>query len=142
MCIRDRRKACGKAIGANFDPSHLWWQGMDPLPALRELEGAVFHVHAKDVNINTQNPEKNGVLEPKHYAKSGQRSWVFRTVGYGHDLLFWKDFLSTLRTIGYEGAISIEHEDGLMRVNEGLTKAVEFLKSLILKEPQGAMWWA
>ncbi|MBX7243885.1 MAG: sugar phosphate isomerase/epimerase [Candidatus Sumerlaeaceae bacterium] len=136
------RKACGKAIGANFDPSHLWWQGMDPLAALRELEGAVFHVHAKDVNINSQNTEKNGVLDTKHYGLIGQRSWVFRTVGYGHDALFWKDFVSTLRTIGYDGTISIEHEDGLMSVNEGLTKAVEFLKGLVLTEPQGAMWWA
>jgi sugar phosphate isomerase/epimerase len=136
------RKAAGKNIGANFDPSHLWWQGIDPIAALRELKGAIFHVHAKDVNVSPYNTSVNGVLDTKHYGLESRRSWVFRTVGYGHGELFWRDFVSTLRMIGYDDAVSIEHEDSLMSVNEGLTKAVEFLKGILLTEPTGQMWWA
>lgn len=136
------RNAVGDNIGANFDPSHLWWQGMDPIVALRQLEGAVFHVHAKDVNIDPSNTAANGVLDTKHYSQELQRSWVFRTVGYGHDELFWRNFISNLRMIGYDGTISIEHEDSLMSVNEGLTKAVAVLNSVLLHEKPGEMWWA
>ncbi len=136
------RAAAGDNIGANFDPSHLWWQGMDPIAAIRELGDAIFHVHAKDVNVDPINTSKNGVLDTKHYGKELQRSWIFRTVGFGHDALFWRNFVSTLRLVGYDDAISIEHEDSLMSVNEGLTKAVNFLQDILLKEDKGGMWWA
>lgn len=136
------RKAAGKSIGANFDPSHLFWQGMDPIAAVLELRDAIFHVHAKDVNINPYTTVRNGVLDTKHYGDEINRSWVFRTVGYGHHAKFWNDFVSTLRMVGYDETISIEHEDSLMSVNEGLGKAVELLKRVVLAEPTGAMWWA
>ncbi|MGI8905089.1 MAG: sugar phosphate isomerase/epimerase family protein [Candidatus Sumerlaeaceae bacterium] len=136
------RAAAGDNIGANFDPSHLWWQGMDPIAAIRELGEAIFHVHAKDVNIDPINTSRNGVLDTKHYSKELQRSWVFRTVGFGHDELFWRNFVSTLRMVGYDDAISIEHEDSMMSVNEGLSKAIEFLQPILLKEERGGMWWA
>jgi len=137
------REACGKNIGANFDPSHLFWQGIDPLASLRKLGGeAVFHVHAKDCQVDAANVAVNGVLDTKHYGDEINRAWIFRTVGYGHGEEFWRNFVSTLRLIGYDGVISIEHEDSLMSMNEGFTKAVEFLKGIILKEKVGAMWWA
>lgn len=136
------RSAAGDNIGANFDPSHLWWQGMDPIVALRELGDAVYHVHAKDVNIDPINTARNGVLDTKHYGEELKRSWVFRSVGYGHDELFWKNFVSTLRMIGYDHAISIEHEDSLMSVNEGLTRAIDMLNRVMLTEETGGMWWA
>ena len=135
------RDAAGKNIGANFDPSHLFWQGIDPIASLRFLGDAVFHVHAKDCAIYA--PVKlTGVLDTKPYADEMHRSWIFRTVGYGHGYDFWKDFVSTLRLIGYDGVISIEHEDSLMSVNEGFQKAVEFLEDVLLKEKPGEMWWA
>lgn len=136
------RSSAGDNIGANFDPSHLWWQGMDPIAAIRELAGAIYHVHAKDVNIDPINTTKNGVLDTKHYSNELQRSWVFRTVGFGHDTLFWRNFVSTLRLVGYDDTISIEHEDSLMSVNEGLSKAIEFLRGVLLTEERGGMWWA
>jgi sugar phosphate isomerase/epimerase len=136
------RKAVGPAIGANFDPSHLFWQGIDPLRALRALKGAVYHVHAKDTKIYDENCGVNGVLDLKHYGELPKRSWLFRTVGYGHDLAWWKDFVSTLRLIGYDDVLSIEHEDALMSVEEGFTKAVEFLQQAILTDTPGDMWWA
>jgi len=135
------RKACGKNIGANFDPSHLFWQGMDPIASLRALKGCIWHVHAKDCRIYPANSDVNGVLDTKPYTDEIKRSWIFRTVGYGHDYDFWKDFVSTLRMVGYDGVLSIEHEDSLMSVNEGFSRAVKFLQSLILKEKLGAVWW-
>jgi sugar phosphate isomerase/epimerase len=138
------RNAVGKRIGANFDPSHLWWQGIDPIAAVRELgrEGALFHVHAKDTRIDPYNSGRNGNLDTKSYGDILQRSWVFRSVGYGHTLGWWKDFCSNLRMVGYDHVLSIEHEDGLMSPMEGLRKAVSVLKESVISESAGEMFWA
>ena len=136
------RNAVGDVMGANFDPSHLFWQGIDPIKALRALKGAVYHVHAKDTKVYEENSEINGVLDTKPYKDEYNRSWIFRTVGYGHDLTFWKNFVSTLRLIDYDDVLSIEQEDSLMSVEEGFEKAVAFLEEVLLSEPAGEMWWA
>lgn len=134
----------GDAIGANFDPSHLWWQGIDPIAAVRELgaEGALYHVHAKDARIDPYNSGRNGNLDTKSYGDILNRSWVFRSVGYGHTIGWWKDFVSNLRMVGYDHVLSIEHEDGLMSPMEGLRKAVQVLKASVISEPAGDMFWA
>jgi sugar phosphate isomerase/epimerase len=136
------RSAVGPTIGANFDPSHLIWQGIYPPDAIRALKGAVHHFHAKDTKINAAACKVNGVLETSGYDEFLDRSWIFRTVGYGNDSGVWKDIISTLKAIGYDGSISIEHEDGLMSIEEGLEKAIEFLKGVIIKENPTEMWWA
>jgi len=136
------RSAAGDTIGANFDPSHLFWQGIDPILSVRKLGSAIFHVHAKDTMIYEVNSRVNGVLDIKPYSDEINRSWIFRTVGYGHNYDFWKDFVSTLRMVGYDYVLSIEHEDSLMSVNEGFQKAVSFLKEIMLAETKGTMWWA
>lgn len=138
------RAACGERIGVNFDPSHLWWQGIDPIAAVRELaeHGALFHVHAKDLRIDPQNSPRNGNLDTKSYGDIRGRSWVFRSVGYGHSLEWWKDFVSVLRTMGYDYVLSIEHEDGLMSSMEGLRKALSVLKQAVISEQAGPMFWA
>lgn len=136
------RDAAGEVIGANFDPSHLFWQGIDPIASIRKLGKAIYHVHAKDTRIDSINTSVNGVLDTKLYAEELNRSWIFRTVGYGHDYKFWKDLVSNLRMVGYDDVLSIEHEDSLMSVNEGFTKAVSFLKEILLSEEPGQMWWA
>ena len=138
------RAAVGPEIGANFDPSHLFWQGIDPVESIRVLgkEEAIFHVHAKDTYIDAVNRRVNGVLDTKHYADVIDRSWVFRTVGFGHQEKVWRDIMSALRTVGYDYVMSIEHEDSLMSVDEGLGKAVELLSGLIFREEPGSMWWA
>ncbi len=135
------REAAGDEIGANFDPSHLFWQGIDPIAAVRKLGKAIFHVHAKDTKINPHTTAVNGVLDTKTYLDEFHRSWIFRTVGYGHGYDFWNDFVSTLRMVGYDGALSIEHEDSLMSTSEGLAKAVKFLKKVLIKEPKPKAWW-
>jgi len=133
------REATGEEIGANFDPSHLFWQGIDPLRAIRRLGQAIYHVHAKDTQVEAVNAELNGVLDPKPYtlAYASGRSWLFRTVGYGHGIDFWKRFVSTLQMVGYDHVLSIEHEDLLMSTDEGVSKSVEFLQQVILREKVG-----
>jgi len=142
--LRDGIGADGDAIGANFDPSHLWWQGIDPIAAVRELgaKGALYHVHAKDTRIDPYNSARNGNLDTKSYGDILERSWVFRSVGYGHSLEWWKDFVSNLRMVGYDHVLSIEHEDGLMSPMEGLSKAIDVLKQPVIFEEAGSMFWA
>ncbi|MEG0767365.1 MAG: sugar phosphate isomerase/epimerase [Clostridia bacterium] len=136
------RAAVGTIIGANLDPSHLFWQGIDPVAAIRALGEAIYFFHAKDTRIDEINTHVNGVLDTKHYGDEIHRSWIFRTVGYGHDLQVWKDMMSNLRMVGYDDVVSIEHEDSLMSVNEGLQKAIAFLKQTMVFEDCGGMWWA
>lgn len=137
------RAAVGDIIGANFDPSHLFWQGIDPVAAIRELKGAIYHFHAKDTKIDLYNTSKNGVLDTKHFANEVERSWIFRTVGYGHGEEVWRAICSELRLSGYDHVMSIEHEDSLMTSKEGLEKAVSFLKRvMIFEEKPTGMWWA
>jgi sugar phosphate isomerase/epimerase len=136
------RAAIGPVVGANLDPSHLFWQGIDPVHAIRELGDAVFHVHAKDTAIDPYNTALNGVLDLERYSDVAKRSWVFRSVGDGHDLLFWKRFVSALRVAGYDHVLSIEHEDALASTDEGLRRAIGTLRAATLAEPAGATWWA
>ncbi len=135
------REAVGPEIGANFDPSHLIWQGIEPVAAIRKLGDAIFHFHAKDTKIDKYNTAVNGVLDTKPYGDEINRSWIFRSVGYGNDASYWKDIISNLRLVGYDYAISIEHEDSLMSQDEGLTKAVEMLKGVLITQKTGEMWW-
>ena len=136
------REAVGDTIGANLDPSHLFWQGINIVAAIRALKGAIYHFHAKDTKIDALNTGVKGVLDTLHYGDEINRSWVFRTVGYGHGAEDWKDIMSALRMTGYDGAISIEHEDSLMSITEGLEKAIAFLKDVIIKEEPPKIWWA
>lgn len=136
------REAVGDVIGANFDPSHLIWQGIDPVAAIRKLGNSIYHFHAKDTKIDKYNTAASGVLDLKHYGDELNRSWVFRTVGYGNDMQYWRDMISNLRLVGYDDILSIEHEDSLMTSCEGLEKAVDFLKKAMIKEskPTGIFW--
>lgn len=136
------REAVGDIIGANFDPSHLFWQGINPVTAVKELRGAIYHFHAKDTKIDERNTAVNGVLDYKSHASIAERAWLFRTVGYGHGKEFWNELISMLRTVGYDGVISIEHEDALMSPEEGLQKAIAFLKEVLIFENAGDIWWA
>jgi len=141
-CLR-LRNAVSPILGANFDPSHLVWQGIDPAYAIRYLGDAIYHVHAKDTKIDEQNTRTNGVLDTKHYGDELHRAWVFRAVGYGHGESFWRDLVDNLRLVGYDRVLSIEHEDSLMSIDEGLTKAVSVLKPIIMRDPKpGSMSWA
>ena len=137
------REAVGETLGANFDPSHLIWQGIDPVAAIKALTGAIYHFHAKDTKLDKYNVAKFGVLDTKHYSDEAHRSWIFRSVGYGNGLDYWRDIISALRLVGYDKVMSIEHEDSLMTPEEGLRHAVEFLKQSIIKDPKpSTISWA
>ncbi len=135
------RAAAGDNLGANLDLSHLFWQGADPVEVIRALGPAIFHFHAKDTRVEPSNTARNGVLDPKHFSEALNRSWNHCTVGYGHDTLVWKNIIRALRSVGYDGVISIEHEDPLMSIDEGLTKAISFLRGIIIFEESEGMWW-
>ena len=130
-------------LGANIDPSHFFWQGIDPVEAVRQFGEAklLFACHAKDCGMDPAEVRRSGTLDARPYADPNARSWIFRTCGWGHGADFWRAFFSMLRRYGYDGAISIEHEDALMSRDEGLEKAVEFLKPLVLREPPPDPWW-
>jgi sugar phosphate isomerase/epimerase len=136
------RQIAGPAVGCNYDPSHMFWQGIDPIAAIRILGDSIFHVHAKDTQIYERNLPMTGVLDTKNYTDERNRGWIFRTCGYGHDHGWWKEFVSTLRMFGYDYVLSIEHEDSLMAAEEGLTKAAQFLNGLIIREKPGVAFWA
>ncbi len=136
------RTLTGDSIGIILDPSHLWWQGIDIPTAIRELDGAIHHFHAKDLLLDRHNCSRNGVLDTKNYREINARSWTFRSVGWGHDEIEWKGIVSALRMAGYDGVLSIEHEDALASTREGLSSAVAMLSRVLLKEKPVAAWWA
>ncbi|MDZ4798801.1 MAG: sugar phosphate isomerase/epimerase [Bryobacteraceae bacterium] len=135
------REIGGPAVGCNYDPSHMFWQGIDPIAAIRVLGDCIYHVHAKDTQIYERNLPKTGVLDTKKYTDEANRAWIFRTVGYGHAYQWWTEFISTLRMFNYDYVLSIEHEDSLMSPDEGLTKAAKFLNQIVIREAPAAAWW-
>jgi sugar phosphate isomerase/epimerase len=135
------RSIAGNSVGCNFDPSHLFWQGIDPIAAVRVLRDCIFHVHAKDTQMYPVNLPRTGVLDTKPYTEERERSWIFRTCGYGHGAEWWTEFISTLRMFGYDSVLSIEHEDSLLSPEEGLTKAASFLNGIVIREQPAAAWW-
>ena len=135
------RDAAGPNLGINFDPSHFFWQGVDVPAAIRALGDAIFHFHAKDVALDPRNVAVNGVIDTKSYRRMPERSWLFRSVGWGHGELEWKRVVSALRLAGYDYVMSIEHEDALASIDEGLKAAVDMLSRVILTEPPTEAWW-
>ncbi|HET7627636.1 MAG TPA: sugar phosphate isomerase/epimerase [Bacillales bacterium] len=141
--LKLREETCD-AVGANLDPSHMWWQGIDPVAAIKILgkAGALHHFHAKDTFIDQENVNMYGLTDMQPYGEVQTRAWTFRSVGCGHDLKEWSDMISALRTYGYDYVVSIEHEDPLMSVQEGFATAVNHLKSVLIREKPAEMWWA
>ena len=138
------REATNERIGANFDPSHLYWQGIDVTSAIRLLgdHDAIHHFHAKDTKVYEDNAREKGVLDTTAYTDEPDRAWLFRSIGYGHGEGHWKDVVSTLRMVGYDGALSIEHEDSLTSAREGLEKAVDVLDRAVFETQPGDAYWA
>jgi sugar phosphate isomerase/epimerase len=125
------REAAGPVIGANMDPSHLFWQGMDPLAAIAALGPAVAHVHLKDTELQADRLALAGVLDATPFGRPRERAWVFRTVGRVHDRAWWASFVGALRAIGYDGPLSIESEDPYQAAVEGVEEAAAFILPLL-----------
>ena len=135
------RGAVGPVIGCNLDPSHLFWQGMDILEVIRTLGDAIYHCHAKDSRLDDHNVRVNGFLDAKDFQDQQHRSWIFRTVGYGHSEFFWRDFVSTLRLVGYDDVLSIEHEDPRIDPEEGFELAVNLLRNVLIRKAATKLWY-
>jgi sugar phosphate isomerase/epimerase len=129
------REAVGETVGANFDPSHLMWMGADPLAAIAALGEAIYHVHAKDTQVDPRLAGVNGRIETKPSTRARERSWNYVTLGYGHGEDFWRSFCMALRRTGYDGTVSIEHEDMALAPLEGMRKSVELLRRTVIVEP-------
>jgi sugar phosphate isomerase/epimerase len=130
------RDAVGETVGANFDPSHLMWMGADPIAAVRALPGAIYHVHAKDTRVEPIAAGVNGVIETTPGDRYAERAWNYITLGYGHGEIWWRQFVAALAAVGYDDVFSIEHEDPMMPALEGVEKSVEFLRRVLIRQPE------
>lgn len=137
------REEAGKAIGCNFDPSHMWWQGIDPVAAIKILgdADAIYHFHAKDTYLDQDNINMYGLTDMQPYEDVKTRAWTFRSVGEGHSLETWSQMIAALRIYDYDYVLSIEHEDPIMSIDEGLNRAITNLKSIMIKDQPNEMWW-
>jgi len=129
------RDAVGPVIGANLDPSHLFWMGADPLIAAERLGDAIYHVHAKDTFLNAPVQATTSLLENGSLMDIPARSWSYITLGFGHGEEWWRQFCYRLKMGGYDGWLSIEHEDVLLNSLEGLEKSVALLQGVMPKAP-------
>lgn len=125
------RAAIGPIIGANLDPSHLFWMGADPLQVAKALGNALYHVHAKDTLLNAPVQATTSLLENGSLMDIPARSWSYVTLGFGHGEDWWRQFCYRLKMAGYDGWLSIEHEDVLLNSVEGLQKSVALLRSVM-----------
>ena len=105
-------------FGLNFDPSHLLWQGIDYIAAVEEFAPRIFHTHAKDTEI------KDHVLR---VVGNQERGW-WRYVIPGFGRVKWGEYIAALRKAGYNGVLSIEHEDGALGREEGFIKGKNYLR--------------
>lgn len=125
------RDAVGDIVGVNFDPSHALWMGGDPLRAIPQLRGAIYHVHAKDTRIEHPNRELNTLLETKPNEQVAERSWNYATLGHGQPAVWWREFVIQLRRNGYDDILSIEHEDYSLAPLVGVRKSIDLLRSIL-----------
>jgi sugar phosphate isomerase/epimerase len=136
------RSEIGPAVGANLDPSHLTWQGMDIPSVIHYLGDAIYNVHAKESQVNDRVARIDGVLEMRRWDRDQDRAWNFRTAGFSKSLTWWREVISALRAVGYDGVLAYEHEDPMLDAVEGLEKGIEFLAGSILKKPRSPLWYS
>jgi sugar phosphate isomerase/epimerase len=130
--LRRLRAAVGPVIGANFDPSHLFWMGADPLVAIAALGPAIHHVHAKDTRIIAENAAVNSLIDTTPMADLAARSWAYVTLGHGHDAAWWQRFCAALLAADYDDVLSIEHEDVALTAEDGVAQSVGLLRDVMV----------
>ncbi len=131
------REAVGPVVGANMDPSHLMWMGADPIQSVKALDGAIYHVHAKDTRLESEQMGLTSRLETLPFDRVGDRAWNYITLGDGHPgrTTFWSEFITALHASGYTGTLSIEHEDLACTPVEGVRRSVDLLRAVLTAEP-------
>jgi sugar phosphate isomerase/epimerase len=126
------RQAVGPVVGANLDPSHLFWMGADPLAAVPVLGSAIYHVHAKDTRINPMVAPVHGLIDVTPNDRIAERAWSYVTLGDGHDATWWRAFCAALRSSGYDDVLSIEHEDLALPPLDGIRRSVALLRGAVI----------
>lgn len=126
--FRRLREYTDETVGFNLDPSHLFWMGADPICVARELGDAIYHVHVKDVRLEPP-AAANTLLDGKGVLDFAQRSWNFAIPGYGHDERWWREFFVTLKMVGYDGVLSIEHEDYTLNTFDALKRSSALVRN-------------
>jgi sugar phosphate isomerase/epimerase len=135
------RTELGDVVGANLDPSHLIWQGMDVAEVVHYLGDAIYSVHAKESEVNQRVARHDGVLETRDWDRDQERGWNFRTAGFSKSAVWWRGVITALQATGFDGVLSYEHEDPLVDPLEGLEKGLTFLRESVLEKPRGRLWY-
>ena len=125
-----RLAAIGSNLAANVDPSHFFWQRMDPRAVIEELGGRVGHAHAKDVVFDEANLARNGLLDHRWPRDPASLPWNFATVGHGHDAAWWGEFAGWLQS-GRAEVLAIEHEDPVVPAEVGVPRAAKLLAGVL-----------
>jgi sugar phosphate isomerase/epimerase len=123
--------ALGDPFAVNLDPSHFFWQGIDPIASIRALGSAVGHAHLKDTEIDAEQTLLAGVLDDRPFEPGVARAWQFRTVGAAHDAAWWSSFVSVLQEVGYDDVVSIENEDLTLSEVEGVEASAAFIRPVL-----------
>ena len=126
-----RARALSDNLGVNLDPSHFFWQSMDPLAMVEAIGDRIGHAHGKDTTIHAKRLALNGMLDSRWPNPPDEMPWNFATVGRGHDQAWWGSFVAMLRDQGFGGTISIEYEDPFVPVEESVLESARLLGSVI-----------
>jgi sugar phosphate isomerase/epimerase len=121
----------GKNIGLNLDPSHFWWQGIDPVQVVEALGNRIGHAHGKDTLLYPDRIRRDGVLHFSPPAEPERAPWHFAPVGEGHDDTAWVSLFTAMQRAGYDGVVSIEHEDPRYDGEEGTERSLKGLRRIL-----------
>lgn len=119
------RETCGTNVGVNLDPSHLFWQGIEPVRVVQALGEFIYHFHAKDCLIHAEEMALNGGIETR---VTGTRAWEHCSPGEGHSESYWHELVNELIRCGYGGALSIEYESSSKNKQERLRQTIAILE--------------
>jgi sugar phosphate isomerase/epimerase len=125
------REVTGPNVVANLDPSHFWWQGMDPITVINDLPGAIGWSHGKDTLLHSDRLARIGALDFRWPRSADEMSWHFAAVGAGHSTEYWAGLIAALRAAGHDGTISIEHEDPNLTPIEGVLASLSGLRAAL-----------
>jgi len=126
-----RVRQLGANLGVNLDPSHFFWQSMDPFAMVEAIGDRIGHAHGKDTTLHAQHLALNGMLDSRWPNPPDEMPWNFATVGRGHDKEWWRKFVGLLRDHGFAGTISIEYEDPFVPVDESVLESARLLSSVV-----------
>jgi sugar phosphate isomerase/epimerase len=116
----ERLAALGDAVAINLDPSHFFWQAIDPLAVVARLGDRIGFVHGKDTVLDARRVALDGLLDRDH-------AWRYATVGHGHDAAWWRSFVDALAAAGYQGVVSVEVEDALVPPEQAVRESAGLL---------------